>query len=97
MYTFKGSLQTDPCSFILSLELLPALLWERGTNENINGLIRDYLPKGTDFSTITTHQLKFIEKRLNHRPRKCLGFKTPNKSYFLRCTSQLNVKIKYFL
>ena len=53
--------------------------WERGTNENTNGLIRYYLPKGTDFSTITKQQLKFIEKRLNNRPRKCLGFKTPNE------------------
>jgi len=53
--------------------------WERGTNENTNGLIRYYLPKGTDFSKITKQQLKFIEKRLNNRPRKCLGFKTPNE------------------
>lgn len=53
--------------------------WERGTNENTNGLIRYYLPKGTDFSIITKQQLEFIEKRLNNRPRKCLGFKTPNE------------------
>jgi len=57
----------------------PYRSWERGTNENTNGLIRYYLPKGTDFSTITKKQLKFIEKRLNNRPRKCLGFKTPNE------------------
>jgi IS30 family transposase len=53
--------------------------WERGTNENTNSLIRYYLPKGTDFSTITKQHLKFIEKRLNNRPRKCLGFKTLNE------------------
>jgi len=53
--------------------------WERGTNENTNGLIRYYLPKATDFSTITKQQLQFIENRLNNRPRKCLGFKTPNE------------------
>jgi len=53
--------------------------WERGTNENTNGLIRYYLPKGTDFSTISKQQLQFIENRLNNRPRKCLGFKTPNE------------------
>jgi IS30 family transposase len=51
--------------------------WERGTNENTNGLIRWYLPKGTDFSKITNKQIMFIESALNNRPRKCLGFKTP--------------------
>ena len=51
--------------------------WERGTNENTNGLIRWYLPKGTDFSKITNEQIMFIESALNNRPRKCLGFKTP--------------------
>jgi len=51
--------------------------WERGTNENTNGLIRWYLPKGTDFSKISDKQIMFIESTLNNRPRKCLGFKTP--------------------
>lgn len=51
--------------------------WERGTNENTNGLIRWYLPKGTDFSKISDEQIKSIELVLNNRPRKCLGFKTP--------------------
>jgi IS30 family transposase len=50
---------------------------ERGTNENTNGLIRWYLPKGTDFNTITEKQIAQIESLLNNRPRKCLGFKTP--------------------
>lgn len=53
--------------------------WQRGTNENTNGLIRQYLPKGSDLSKITEEMIKFIEKRLNNRPRKCLGFKTPNE------------------
>ena len=52
--------------------------WERGTNENTNGLIRQYLPKGSDFSDITRENLAFIQERLNHRPRKCLGFCTPD-------------------
>ena len=55
----------------------PYASWERGTNENTNGLIRWYLPKGTDFNTITNQQIEQIESSLNNRPRKCLGFKTP--------------------
>lgn len=51
--------------------------WERGSNEQVNGLIRRYLPKGTDFSMITDQRIKEIENKLNNRPRKCLGFKTP--------------------
>lgn len=55
----------------------PYASWERGSNEQVNGLIRSYLPKGTDFGKITDAQLADIESRLNHRPRKCLDFKTP--------------------
>ncbi len=55
----------------------PYRSWERGSNEQVNGLIRRYLPKGTDFSMITDQQIKAIEDKLNNRPRKCLGFKTP--------------------
>ncbi len=55
----------------------PYASWERGTVENIQGLIRWYLPKGTDFGMITDQQVAWIESQLNHRPRKCLGFKTP--------------------
>src|SRR5512146_710090 len=55
----------------------PYASWERGTNENINGLIRWYLPKGTDFSKIDKEQITQIEFLLNSRPRKCLGYKTP--------------------
>lgn len=55
----------------------PYRSWERGSNEQVNGLIRRYLPKGTDFSMITDLQINIIENKLNNRPRKCLGFKTP--------------------
>jgi len=55
----------------------PYASWERGTCENTNGLVRWYLPKGTDFSTISDEQIAQIEFLLNSRPRKCLGFKTP--------------------
>lgn len=51
--------------------------WERGTNENTNGLLRRYFPKKTLFNTINIYQLKQSVKRINHRPRKRLGFKTP--------------------
>ena len=50
--------------------------WQRGTNENANGLIREYLPKGMDLSHVTDRQLSSIEYALNHRPRKILGFTT---------------------
>lgn len=55
----------------------PYASWQRGTNENANGLIRWYLPKGTDFSKITDEELARIESLINQRPRKCLGYKTP--------------------
>lgn len=51
--------------------------WERPTNENTNGLIRDYYPKGTDFTTISEEELAFVEHALNTRPRKRLGYRTP--------------------
>lgn len=54
---------------------------QRGTNENFNGLVREYFPKGMDLSTVTAAQLKFVENRLNNRPRKILGFKTPNEVF----------------
>ena len=52
---------------------------ERGANENTNGLIRQYIPKGTDFSELTDEMLAEIEWKLNHRPRKSLGYRTPLK------------------
>ena len=56
--------------------------WERGLNENTNGLIRQYFPKGTSFDDLTPKQVKSIMDKLNNRPRKCLGFKTPNEVMF---------------
>ena len=53
--------------------------WERGLNENTNGLIRQYLSKGSSFRHLTDDDIQFIEDKLNHRPRKTLGFKTPNE------------------
>ena len=55
---------------------------ERGLNENTNGLLRQYFPKGTDFTTITNEQIVQAQERLNHRPRKSLGYKTPFEVFF---------------
>ncbi len=55
----------------------PYSSWERGTNENTNGLIRQYIPKDTVFSKLTHEDISFVENRLNTRPRKCLSFNSP--------------------
>jgi len=55
--------------------------WERGLNENHNGLIRQYLPKGMALDKVTEAEIHFIQDRLNNRPRKLLGYKTPNEVY----------------
>lgn len=57
----------------------PYCSYERGSNEQINGLIRRYLPKGTDFRTISDAQLQDIQNKINNRPRKCLAYKTPSE------------------
>ena len=55
----------------------PYCSWQRGSNENFNGLLRQYIPKKRRMETVTDEELTMIENRLNHRPRKRLGFKTP--------------------
>lgn len=55
----------------------PYSSWERGLNENFNGLLRQYIPKGTDLSNVSDEFVRWAERRLNMRPRKCLGFKQP--------------------
>jgi IS30 family transposase len=56
--------------------------WERGVNENTNGLVRQYFPKKSEFSKITERQINKVVERLNNRPRKTLGYKTPNEVFF---------------
>ena len=51
--------------------------WQRGSNENMNGILRFFFPKGFDFNSITSEQLQIVVDLINNRPRKCLGWKTP--------------------
>jgi IS30 family transposase len=60
----------------------PYSSWERGLNENTNGLIRQYFPQKHYFTTITEKAVSMVMNKLNNRPRKCLGFKTPNEVFF---------------
>ena len=57
----------------------PGSPWERGTNENTNGLIRQYFPKGTDFSVVSVRQIKRVQRELNDRPRAVLHYKKPDE------------------
>jgi transposase, IS30 family len=71
----------------------PYAPWQRGTVENLNGLVRQYFPKTLDFTTITHRQLRHVEDRLNHRPRKCLGYRTPHEVFF-NTTTRLVVAVE---
>jgi len=56
--------------------------WERGLNENTNGLVRQYFPKKYEFSRTSDQDLQQVEDLLNNRPRKTLGYRTPNEVFF---------------
>lgn len=60
----------------------PYASWQRGANENANGLLRQYFPKGSDLRDLTKDQLDVAIKKLNHRPRKCLGYQSPHEVFF---------------
>ena len=62
----------------------PYSAWQRGLNENTNGLIRQYVPKGCDIRALSDEQIEYIMDRLNNRPRKSLGFLTPNEVFYER-------------
>ena len=66
----EHKLQTDPYS-----------AWQRGCNENTNGLLRQYFPKGSDLSDLNRSELASALNRLNHRPRKCLGYRLPHEVF----------------
>lgn len=59
----------------------PYSAWQRGCNENTNGLLRQYFPKGSDLSSLSSRELASAVKRLNHRPRKCLGYRSPHEVF----------------
>jgi IS30 family transposase len=65
----------------------PYASWERGLNENTNGLIRQYFPKDRDLTTVTKHEIEKAMDKLNHRPRKSLGYRTPYEVFFNTKTS----------
>jgi IS30 family transposase len=60
----------------------PYSAWQRGANENTNGLLRQYFPKGSDFRKITAEEITEAVKRLNNRPRKCLDYQTPHEVFW---------------
>ena len=65
----------------------PTSPWQRGTNENTNGLLRQYLPKGIDVSTYSKAKLNGVARQLNERPRKTLGYRTPTEMFSLSVAS----------
>ncbi len=71
----------------------PYSSWERGTNENTNGLIRRFFPKKTDFNKVSEKQLKIVQEKLNNRPRKVLGYRTPNEVFQ---SELLNLNLKKY-
>jgi len=74
---FAGHIQIDQALNSTSYFARPFASWERGSNENFNGLLRQYVPKKRSLNTVTEDEITMIQNRLNNRPRKRLGFKTP--------------------
>lgn len=69
--------------------------WERGANENTNGLIRQYVPKRTDFENVTQKQLDYVQHKLNNRPRKRLGFLSPIEFFNKFVKSKYKQKVAF--
>ena len=69
----------------------PYAAWQRGTNENTNGMLRHYFTKGTDFRRISDAKLARAVEKLNHRPRKCLGYRTPHEIFREACDGALAI------
>lgn len=60
----------------------PYPAWQRGTNENTNGLIRQYIPKGSDFDKYDADYIRLVQNKINRRPRKRLNFKSPSEVFY---------------
>jgi IS30 family transposase len=78
----RGTEMSEHATFTLATDTKvyfcdPYSPWQRGSNENTNGLIRDFFPKGTDFSKVTDDEIRYAQDNLNDRIRKTLGWKTP--------------------
>ena len=81
----RGSELTQHKAFTVATKVAvyfcdPHSPWQRGSNENTNGLLRQYLPRRLDFRTLTQADFDAIAQELNERPRQTLGFKTPSQA-----------------
>lgn len=72
----------------------PHASWERGANENLNGLVRQFFPKHRRLEEVTEEQIALAQDRLNHRPRKCLGYKTPHQVFWAKVNSSKTVALR---
>jgi IS30 family transposase len=89
----RGSERADHQRFTLATDIKvyfcdPQNPWQRGSNENTNGLLRQYFPKGTDLSVHSQAKLNAVARQLNERPRKTLNFETPAQR-FGRCVASI--------
>ncbi len=72
----------------------PYAAWERGANENLNGLLRQFFPKHRKLEEVTDDEVALAQYRLNHRPRKCLGYKTPHQVFWKQLHSNQPVALR---